>query len=266
MRLSIDHFTQYRFSVPQARVVQLLHLTPLDTEAQTVIDWRIDVDSDARLREGRDGFGNHTTMLYVDGPIEALAITVRGQVLTEDMAGVVKGAPEPLPPLYFTRITPSTLAGDATLALARQARGSDALERAHRLNGLVGHAVTIEGGRPGPIRAPDGILAGGTATVREAAQLLVATARAAGFPARFVSGHSLHGPDRGRRRTAHYWAELHLGAIGWVGFDPCAGASPDESYVRVAVGVGLRDVTPVAGTRVGGGVEELDVAVRVGTQ
>jgi transglutaminase-like putative cysteine protease len=266
MRLSIDHHTRYKFSVPQSRVVQLLHLTPLDTEAQTVLDWRIDVDCDARLREGRDGFGNHVTMLYVDGPVEALAITVRGQVLTEDMAGVVKGAPEPLPPLYFTRVTPSTLANDRTLALAKQARGSDPLERAHRLNGVVGHAVKIEGGRAESILAPDDILARGTATVREAAQLMVATARAAGFPARFVSGHSLHGPDRARRRSAHYWAELHLGAIGWVGFDPCSGASPDESYVRVAVGVGLADVTPVAGTRIGGGVEELDVAVNVGAQ
>ena len=108
MRLSIDHHTRYQFSVPQARVVQLLHMTPLDTEGQTVLDWRIDVDCDARLREGTDGYGNHTTMLYVDGPIEALAITVRGQVLTEDMAGVVKGAHEPLPPIFFTRTSPAT--------------------------------------------------------------------------------------------------------------------------------------------------------------
>jgi transglutaminase-like putative cysteine protease len=266
MRLSIDHHTRYQFSVPQSRVVQLLHLTPLDTEAQTVLDWRIDVDCDARLREGRDGFGNHITMLYVDGPVQALGITVRGQVLTEDMAGIVRGPPEPLPPLFYTRITPTTVAGERTGDLARQARGSDPLERAHRLNGIVGHAVTIEGGLADKTVSPDEILERGTATVREAAQLLVATARAAGFPARFVSGHSLHGPDRGRRRTAHYWAELHVGAIGWVGFDPCAGASPDESYVRVAVGIGLGDVTPVAGTRVGGGVEELDVAVRVGAQ
>ncbi|CAM3085491.1 Transglutaminase-like domain-containing protein [Sphingomonas antarctica] len=266
MRLSIDHHTRYKFSEPQARVVQLLHMTPLDNEAQTVLDWRIDVDCDARLREGTDGYGNHVTMLYVDGPVEALAITVRGQVLTEDMAGIVRGAPEPLPPVFYTRGSAATSAGEATIALARSARGSDPLERAHRLNGVVAHAVTIEGGRAEKILAPDDILASGHATVREAAQLMVAAGRAAGFPARFVSGHSLHGPDRARRRSAHYWAELHLGAIGWVGFDPCAGASPDESYVRVAVGVDLAEVTPVAGTRIGGGVEELDVAVSVGVQ
>ena len=36
---------------------------------QNVLDWRIDVDCDARLREGRDGYGNVTHMLYVDKPV-----------------------------------------------------------------------------------------------------------------------------------------------------------------------------------------------------
>ena len=78
-----------------------------------------------------------------------------------------------------------------------------------------------------------------------------------------VAGHSLHGPDRGARQSAHYWAEIHIKRIGWVGLDPCSGASPDESYVRVAVGLDASDVTPVSGTRRGGGIEELDVDVRV---
>ncbi|MDB5700256.1 MAG: transglutaminase family protein, partial [Sphingomonadales bacterium] len=77
MRLSIDHHSTYTFSQPQARVVQLLRVTPNDYAAQTVIDWRIDVDCDARLRTGLVGFGIATTMLYVDGPIELISITVR---------------------------------------------------------------------------------------------------------------------------------------------------------------------------------------------
>nr|MBA3897577.1 transglutaminase family protein [Sphingomonadaceae bacterium] len=100
--------------------------------------------------------------------------------------------------------------------------------------------------------------------VRDAAHLLAAVAHAAGFPARIVAGHSLHGPDRETRKTAHYWAELHIGRLGWIGLDPCSGFSPDESYVRVAVGLDGSDVAPVSGTRRGGGIEELDVDVRVG--
>jgi len=263
MRLAIDHHSNYTFSEPQARVVQLLRVTPGDFAAQTVIDWRIDVDCDARLRHGSDGFGNATTMLYIDGPIETLEMTVRGEVLTEDQAGVVCGAHEPLPPLFFTRTTPATEPCDATLALARSVRGSDPLERIHALNTMIGGAMRITPGR-GPVgRTPGQILESGSGTTRDAAHLLVTVARASGCPARVVSGHSLHGPDCGYRRSAHYWAEVHIGRLGWVALDPASGCSPDESFVRVAVGLDASDATPVSGTRKGGGVEELDVAVRI---
>ena len=263
MRLSIDHHTRYRFSQPQARVIQLLRVTPGDYAAQTVIDWRIDVDCDARLRHAHDGFGNATTMLYIDGPIDALALTVRGEVLTEDQGGVVTGVAEPLPPLFYTRTTDATAPCDATRDLARSVGGSDPLERLHTLNALVGGTVKIEGGRGVPGRSPAEVVECGIATTRDAAHLLVTIARAAGCPARVVSGHSLHGPNAGLRRSAHYWAEVHIDRLGWVGLDPASGCCPDESYVRVAVGLDASDATPVSGTRKGGGVEELDVDVRV---
>lgn len=263
MRLSIDHHTVYRFSQPQARVVQLLRVTPNDYAAQTVIDWRIDVDCDARLRTGRDGYGNATTMLYVDGPISEIALTVRGQALTEDMAGVVDGLTETLPPLFYTRSTRQTAVDATIVALARSVGSSDSLEQAHALNALVGGAIRIVGGRGMPGRTPADVLDSGSGSVRDAAHLLIAVARARGLPARIVAGHSLHGPDRGVRQSAHYWAEVHLDRVGWIGLDPCSGASPDESYVRVAVGLDGADVAPVSGTRRGGGIEELDVDVRV---
>lgn len=263
MRLSIDQATTYRFSEPQARVVQLLRVTPGDYGAQTVIDWRIDVDCDARLRTGRDGYGNLTTMLYIDGPLDAVGITVRGEVLTEDTGGVVTGVNEPLPPLFYTRPTPFTLPDAAVTALARSVGASDAMERAHALNALVGASLTIHDARTAG--APPGeVLARGTGNVRDAAHLLAALAKASGLPARIVSGHSPYGPTHDLRKTAHYWAELHLGGRGWIGLDPCTGESPDASYVRVAVGLEGPDVAPVSGTRKGGGIEELDARVVVG--
>lgn len=265
MRLSIDHHTSYRFSVPQSRVVQLLRVTPSDFAGQTVIDWRIDVDCDARLRTDQDGYGNPTTMLYIDGPIEKIELTVRGEVLTEDQAGIVRGAHEPLPPLYFRRETPTTGASGAIHDFARRISGSDPLERIHMLNTLVGGAMTIEAGRGTVGRSADEVLGSKHGSTRDAAHLLIASARAVGMPARIVSGHSLNGPDRSYRRSTHYWAEVHVERLGWVALDPTSGFSPDESYVRVAVGLDAYDATPVSGTRTGGGVEELDVAVHVET-
>lgn len=261
MRLNINHRSDYRFSVAQARVVQLLHATPRDHAGQTVVDWSIDVDVDARLRTATDGFGNITTMLYVDGPIDRLGITVRGEVLTSDEGGIVSGTIEPLPPVYFSRATLMTQADEAIAALAMSVSPGDPRERALALNRLVASAIKIDGGRTAAVPASE-VLARGQGSVRDAARLGVAIALCAGVPARMVAGHAALGDDR--RQSAHYWLELFVAGVGWIGLDPSASAGIDDRYVRVAVGRDGSDVAPVAGARRGGGVEELDVAVHVG--
>ena len=94
MRLSIDHRTFYAFTAPQGRIVQLLRLTPSDLHDQTVASWHIAVDCDARMTHHRDGFGNATTMLYCEGPLDQLELTVTGEVVTSPSAGVLHGAHE----------------------------------------------------------------------------------------------------------------------------------------------------------------------------
>ena len=261
MRLSINHHTRYHFSEPQARVVQLLRMTPTDYSGQTVIDWRIDVDCDARLREGRDGYGNITTMLYVDGPISAMELIVRGEVLTDDTGGQVTRSLEPLPPLFFTRTTPLTAADPAITALG--GAGPATHDRAEALNAAVYRAVSVHAGRTPKTHTAADVLARGTGNVRDCAHVLIAAARSAGYPARLVSGHCLDGPNATSRTSAHCWAELYIDGTGWAGFDPSTNRSPGETYVRVAIGLDAGDSTPLSGTRRGGGIEALDVDVRV---
>ncbi len=261
MRLVIDHRTRYDFSEPQARVVQLLRMTPFDFPGQTISDWRIDVDADARLREGRDGYGNITTMLYVDGPIGGLSIMVRGEVLTDAVPGPVTGVPEPLPPMFFTRITPQTAADEAIVALIGS--GERDFGHARAIAERVHDAIRAVPGRtPKGITAAE-VLAKGEGSVRDLAHVMLAAARAAGFAARLVSGHYLDGPNAGSHKSAHCWTELFIEGAGWHAFDPSTGRIPGEEYVRVAVGLDASDSTPLSGTRRGGGIEELDVDIRV---
>jgi transglutaminase-like putative cysteine protease len=221
MRLSIDHRMRYSFSEPQARVVQLLRMTPLDSATQTVLDWNIGVDCDARLRQGRDGYGNVTTMLYIDGPIEAIELIVSGEVLTDDGKGRVSGVPEPLPPLFWLRETALTEADDTVrdLAAVVSARGLDGV---HALAALVSETVKPRDRKTPKSRTAAEVIALGSGNVRDCAHALIATARAAGIPARFVTGHCLTGPNAARHHSSHCWAELHVEGEGWIAFDPSA--------------------------------------------
>lgn len=264
MRLSIRHRTTYRFDLPQQRIVQLARMTPNSSGGQAVLSWDLTVDCDARLRPARDGYGNAITMLYVDGPLTELVVEVAGEVLTEDRAGVVRTA-EPLPPMAFLRDSALTRADDAIVALAREAHdaGSGTLERMHALMRLLAERVAFETAGTDVERGAAEALALGHGVCQDFTHIFCAAARAIDVPARYVSGHLFRRDGANEQPAAHAWAEVCVEDLGWVGFDAANGVSPDDAYVRVAVGTDYREAAPLAGARTGGGGERLDVAIRV---
>ena len=265
MRLTIDHRTTYRFSAPQGRVIQMLRLTPEDTDDQTVAAWDLHVDCDARLRPGRDGFGNKITMLYVGGPIDSIEIAVSGEVLTNSADGVVHGGHEVLPPALFLRATPLTLADQAIRGFAAEAVGAstDTLERLQRLNRAVFDRFAASPARPVAGLTAAAAFAGGRVTPRDMAHIFLGASHSLGVPARYVSGYSTHAFGGEHRPAPHGWAEAYVERLGWVAFDPCSGRSADEAYVRVAIALDAAGAAPVAGSRLGEGNEELEVDVSV---
>jgi transglutaminase-like putative cysteine protease len=90
--------------------------------------------------------------------------------------------------------------------------------------------------------------------------MFIAAARSLDVPARYVSGYHKDGASHS---APHAWSEAHIEGLGWIGFDPVTGLSPDDSYVRVAVGLDALGAASIAGTRIGAGDEELDVALHV---
>ncbi|TMJ20099.1 MAG: transglutaminase family protein [Alphaproteobacteria bacterium] len=265
MQLSVRHVTTYSYAAPARGLIQLLRATPVSFAGLNVLDWRIDVDCDARLREGRDGYGNVTHMLYVDKPVGRLSVSVSGRVLTEDRAGIVQGLPYDLPPQVFLRATPLTEAGPAIAGLARMlAAGPDpALGRLHALNARLYETMRFDTEATAPDTTAEQACAAGHGVCQDFAHMFVAAARLLRIPARYISGHLFRRDGAHVQEASHAWAEAWVGDLGWVAFDPANGISADDAYVRIACGLDYRDAAPVAGTRSGGGKEHLAVEVAV---
>jgi transglutaminase-like putative cysteine protease len=265
MRIRIEHRTHYAFSQPQRRLIQLLRMTPPSFDGQAVVDWHVEVDCDARLKHIRDGYGNDVTMLYVDGPIDRITLTVGGEVLTEDRAGIVQGTPEPLPVQLFLRPTPQTQADAAIAAFAHDIAESaaDPLSRLHALCGALNRRIRFDAGDGDPNRGAAAAFADGHGVCQDHAHMFCAAARSLGHPARYISGHLLRTDGQTIQPAAHAWAEAWIEGYGWIGFDPANGISPTDAYVRIATGLDYRDAAPVSGARVGGGDETLSVEVTV---
>ena len=266
MQLNVNYTTTYRYAVPPRKIIQLLRVTPASFIGQAVLDWRIDVDCDAQLREGRDGYGNISHRLYIDRPIHHLAVTVAGQVLTEDKAGIVQGLPHDLPPPVFLRTTALTGSGPAIDRLAEwlQAGEEPALDKLHRLAARLHDEMRFDAEATGVETAAEQAAAEGHGVCQDFTHIFIGVARRLGIPARYVSGHLYRRDGAHAQEAGHAWAEGWVEDLGWVAFDAVNGICADDAYVRVACGLDYRDAAPVAGVHAGGGGEEMRVEVRVG--
>ena len=271
MRLSVHYDTTYRFSRPATGLIQLLRLTPRSCANQNVLDWRIGVDCDARLREGRDGYGNITHMLYVDQPLDSLTVSVTGDILTEDRSGVMSGLGNDLPREVFLRHTPLTQPDaalkDLTAALLHQ--GGTQLEMLHRLNASIGQRLEFEVGATQAGTTAAEAYAARRGVCQDFAHVFIALLRQIGVPARYVSGYLFHRKgenDRSADGATHAWVEALMPDLGWIGLDPTNNITAGERHIRVAIGRDYADVPPTRGVFKGSSVvrSELAVAVRVG--
>lgn len=264
MRLAIDHRTTYNFTVPQGRVVQQLRMTPENTYDQTVADWHITIDCDARMTQHRDGFGNATTMLYCEGSIDSIELSVTGEVVTSSGSGPLQGGAETVPPLVFRRVTPVTATTPEIIDFAEAAADGSDVAALHRLNQAIRDRFGDDAGRPEAGLTAAKAFTREALTARDMAHVFIAGARAIGVPARYVSGYCDLAGDH--RPTPHGWAEAHVAGIGWFAFDPWLAVSPGEHHVRVAVALDAAGAAPIAGSRLGEGVEKLVVEVTVQEQ
>lgn len=263
MRLHVRHRTTYRFDPPMRGVAQSLRLWPSEFEGQTVLDWTVDVPGATLGAAFRDGAGDRIETATIMGPVSEVTVSVEGTVETTDLAGVLRGHREKVPPLAYLRTTRLTRPDAALSELAADAlAGIDTpLERAHALSKAVAAAIAYEPGETEHGTTAAEALAAGKGVCQDHAHALIAAALSADIPARYVTGY-LHA-EGGIAEASHAWAELWVDDLGWVGFDPSNGVCPDEHYVRIGSGVDARDAAPIRGVAQGVGAEALEIDVTV---
>lgn len=266
MRIRVVHETAYEYESPARGLIQMLRLTPRDHDGQHVRAWRIEPTADGRLARREDGFGNVVHVFSADGPEEALVMRVTGEVETSETHGVVRGAVERLPDLFYLRESRFAVADEAIRTFADDAvggAGPDTLGRLHRLVDAIHREVRYAPGGPTDAHST----AAEAFALREGvgqdlAHIFIAAARHLEIPVRYVSGY-YYRETTTAQEAGHAWVEGLVPDLGWVGFDPCFGISATEAHLRVAVGLDYLDAAPVRGSRIGGGTETMRVRVTV---
>ena len=264
MRLRIRHLTTYTYATPVTRTIQILRLTPRGHDGQFVVQWQIDVDRDCRLRVATDAFGNIVHSFTAEGPLGQLSITAVGEIETEEKSGLLVGQPEPLPPALFLRDTHLTAPDHAIAAMARAVADAvqEPIPRLHAVMDSVASAIHFDTSATEVTTTASEALLLGNGVCQDLAHVFIAVARVLGFPARYAGGY-LFRPGAEDQEAGHGWAEAFVPGVGWIGFDPVNRICPTAAYVRTAVGLDYQGAAPIRGSRSGGGMEKLEVKIRI---
>ena len=249
MILTVLHTTIYRYGAPVRGVVQSHRLTPSIFDGQRTRSWTITVEGGLAGGGFRDGAGDWVQGCSVRGPVTEVAVQVEGVVETQDLAGLLRGHRELVPPDCYLSETAVTRADAALTELAHSAVAgtSDPLDR----DATTATTTAAEA------------LALGKGVCQDHAHALIAAARVQDIPARYISGYLMAEGGAVSNEAAHAWAELWVKGLGWVGFDPANRCCPDARFIRLGSGYDASDAAPIRGTARGPGAESLDVTVAI---
>ncbi len=268
MRIRLQHRTAYIFDHPAISIIQVLRLTPRNSQGQHVRNWRVDLDQDVQMLSNEDAFGNIVHNLSFSRPLDDLAVTVQGEIETHNTHGIVRGSNERFPAGLFLRETSLTQPVPAIRKFAYDKGGKgEVLDKLHGLLDALHEEMELDPKPTGAVLTAGMAFSGGRGTPKDFAHIFITGARSLDIPARYVAGYLLTGgqgdgdQSGGWRAASHAWAEAYVDNLGWIGFDPAIGASPEECHVRVSMALDYLGAAPLRGTYHGTSEERLDVAV-----
>ena len=261
MLLNIQHETVYRYSKPVDYTIQHLRLTPRLEAQQKVLGWKINAPGSSQRYI--DTYGNVGHILVLDKPHDEIRITVTGQVqIAKENAHLPSNGGE-VPLLAYLQPTPLTTPNKAIIDLAKSAyiakRG--AVDSMFLLIERIQKVVTYLRGTSKVNSTATEVVASGVGVCQDYAHVFVACCRALDLPARYVSGY-IH-PGTTDHAASHAWADVWLEGTGWVSFDITNTNFAASEHCRLAIGRDYLDACPVRGVRHGGGIEAMEVVVRI---
>jgi transglutaminase-like putative cysteine protease/DNA-binding MarR family transcriptional regulator len=276
-RLRIEHTTRVTYSGPVLTSFNEARMTPLTLPTQTTLDARVTAGPDAPVWTYNDYWGTYVSVFDLPEPHGDLLIQATATVETEPFPGIPAAPERPewaalheqaphgrlLECLLPTPLT--TVTAEIKNAAMTEISGLSPDEAAATISARVRDHVTYMPGATGVRTNAQEAWDKGQGVCQDMAQLAVALLRAAGLPARYVSGY-LHPdvaaePGRTSVGQSHAWVEYWAGS--WVPLDPTSGAQVGERHVVVARGRDYSDVPPLKGIYHGPPESEMEVTVEV---
>lgn len=287
MRYRVSHRTTYRYTYPVDLAQHLAHLRPRTLPGQTVTRCEVAVEPAADDRATHiDHFGNSVDSFRIDAAHEELVVEMRAEVdvslpvpppaeTTPSWESIRDAFALPFPAEIeaseYVHASPLVTPDDTALAYARPSfpSGAAIFAGVRDLTRRIRADFTYTPGATDISTPLAEVFARRVGVCQDFAHVQIASLRALGLPAAYVSGYirTYRAPGKAELRGAdasHAWVAVWCGAeAGWVHFDPTNDLVAHEEHVIVAWGRDFADVSPVRGIILGGGHHTYGVEVEL---
>lgn len=274
--LRIVHRTGFRYTEPATASYNEARMLPHSRDGQFVLEASLDVAPATARHTHTDYWGTTVSTFEVLSPHEELSVRAASTVDTRPVPVVPAGLgweqlarrlPTSLRLTESLEQTPATAPDEEMAALAETLRseGGDVDVTARAICAAVGGAMEYRRGVTGVHSTARDAWPTRTGVCQDIAHVTLGVLRAAGIPARYVSGY-LH-PDRDAplgepvSGESHAWVEWYAGR--WNGYDPTNLIDIGESHVYVGHGRDYTDVAPLRGVYAGSSGSDMFVSVEL---
>ncbi len=272
MRWAIRHRTAYRYASAVRDSFNEARVRPPSDLQQRLEHFQLTVNPAARVIYDTDFYGNWVDRFDVAEPHTALELETRAVVTTfapgrlaldarpatlaaARQAGQCQPCFDFVQASRFTDTSPETW----RLALDATAGQTDAWQAALAIMRFVHGRLAYEPQTTHVHTHAREALAAGRGVCQDFAHVMISLCRAAGIPARYISGYLA----TQRVAGTHAWMEVFIPSAGWAAVDPTHNSQPDETYVKIATGRDYDDVPPLRGTYRGTTERTMEVAVEI---
>ena len=288
MFFHIEHTTEYRYSEPATESFSELRLRPRDSLKQKVSRHYTRVEPSVLVESHTDYFGNFVETVSIPFRHPSLVVTSVCDVETKpfnDALAAVQLTVAEARQLYTERrrelhdfLRPSQIVtfppGVWALADEFLPPAAPFTESLRTLNTHLYQSLRYRPGMTDAGTTVEQFLKFKEGVCQDFAHLMISVCRAAGIPARYVSGYietdPVLGPDGEPLDTAligatasHAWLEIFSPNGLWIGFDPTNNCLESERHVQIGIGRDYADVPPLKGIFQGSNAQSLNVQVRV---
>ena len=274
-RLQITHRTGYRYSDVVDASFNEVRMTPLTGGGQVLVHHSLEIHPIGTIHPYIDYWGAHVESFDVHVPHRVLEIISTSTVDTAPEAPRTASltwsdlqAPD-VRDDFAEFLTPTTYvdlhrAEDCRTLVEQVRGGADPDEGAAIAVASVREHIEYEAGATDVTTTAQQAWAAGRGVCQDFTHTTLSLLRAAGVPARYVSGY-LHSEEEAIGHTvtgeSHAWVEYWNGE--WRAIDPTNTRAVGDAHVVVARGRDYADVPPLKGLYAGGQSEVLGVTVEI---